>query len=679
MTEVRRYLATDIGGTFTDLAAWDETTGALTVQKSPTSKDFSQGVLDAIDFASVPVAEIDQFRHGSTIAINAVLEGTGAKTALVTTAGFADVLQAGRGNRPNPFVLNAPGHRVLVPTEDRFEVDERILADGSVHRPLDPGSLRACLEQLRGTTFDAVVVCLLHSYANPVHEERVRAALEEAFPNAYVVTSHEVCKEAREFERTSTAVVHAYIGPIVRSYLHILETGLEQRGNTSDMLLMQSNCGLMRRDIAVRRPAAMMESGPASGVMGTIQLARELGIERCVAFDMGGTTAKASLVEDHRPSFLDVYYIGGYESGLPLLAPVVDIHEVGAGGGSIAWLDDVGALHVGPRSAGSDPGPICYGLGGKHPTVCDADLVLGRLHPGDTLGGSIALDAEAARKGIEEEVAFPLGLRWERAAEGIITIANALMAQAVRKVSIERGRDPRDFVLVAYGGAGPMHAVDVARELGIRRVVVPPVPGVFSSLGMLFSPLRADRSRSIRGFLSPSQVPRLRQEAENLLDQLRCELPGPDGSGREGTWLSMRYLGQEHARRIEVTDWNTATLRAGFEEVYLGRYEYILSDTEVEVTTVGAWREVPQPRPTWTSTVERGGELRWLRGSEHRIRFPSTGWLTAEARWRPGFEPGEEIRGPALIVESTSTTVLGPQDRAQVGDLGELAIDVGEA
>ena len=674
---VTLHIATDIGGTFTDLAAWDSESGVLVAAKTPTSRDFTRGTLDAIDTAGVDVAHATQFRHGSTIAINAVLEGTGAKSILVATEGFGDVLELGRGNRPNPFVLNAPGHRVLVPDERRFEVPERVLASGHVHQEVDESALRVLLERLRLVDFEAAAVCFLHSYANPAHETIVAGALREAFPEAYVVASHEVCREAREFERTSTAVVHAYVGPIVRSYLQTLASCLGERGFAARVLLMQSNGGLMSEDDAISRPGLMMESGPASGVMGTAELARALGVERVVAFDMGGTTAKASLVEQHEPSFLRTYYIGGYDSGLPLLAPVIDIHEVGAGGGSIAWLDDAGAIHVGPRSAGSQPGPMCYGMRGSHPTVCDADLVLGRLHPGDTLGGSITLDVEAARSGITGQIAKPLGLSLERAAHGIVTIANTVMAQAVRKVSIERGRDPREFVLVGYGGAGPMHAADIARELGITQVVIPPAAGVFSSLGMLFSPLRTDLNHSVTASLSQTDLQDLEREAASLIERLRREISAESSRASEGVWIAVRYRGQEHSRRINVANWTVDTIRATFEEHYRTRYGYVLSEGELEVTALGAWREVLQDVPSWHAMLPSVPAPAWVGAGSHRTYFPDVGWASAATCWRPSLRTGDKIDGPALIVEPTSTSVLAPNDTAVVGQVGELILRIG--
>lgn len=671
------YVATDIGGTFTDLASWDPVSGRLTVQKTPTTTDFSQGVLHAVDVADVELHDVAQFRHGSTIAINTVLEGTGANTAVVTTDGFADVLEAGRGNRPNPFDLNAEGHRVLVPRSARLEVEERIRAEGQVHHALTPSSVDVCVERLRNIDCDAIAICLLHSYVNAEHEQQLVERLRQAFPDRFVVASHQVCLEAKEFERTSTTVVHSYVGPIVDSYTASLINRLKADGYRHRLLLMQSNGGLMRAERARERPALLMESGPASGVMGTIELARTLELDRAVAFDMGGTTAKASLIEDANPSFLDVYYIGGYDSGLPLLAPVIDIHEVGAGGGSIAWLDAAEAIHVGPRSAGSVPGPICYGKGGDRPTVCDADLILGRLHPGDQLGGDITLDVEAARAGISEQIAEPLGLSLERAALGVVTIANTVMAQAVGKVSIERGHDPRDFALVAYGGAGPMHATDVARELGITTVIIPPVPGVFSSMGMLFSPLRGDRKRTLHAPLDEEGLETLQRHAASLQDDLRAELPDPDSDAREGTWVAFRFAGQEHARRVDIETWDLARITDDFERRYEDRYGYLLPDAAIQATTVGAWREVPQPTPDW-HTDRHAVEPAWLSLDSHRMYFETTGWVEPDVLWRPSFQPGDNFGGPTLIVEPTSTTVLSPDMQVRVGELGELVIDVSE-
>ena len=665
-------VATDIGGTFTDLIAWDPDARRVHVAKVPTSPDYATGVVDVLGTSDVDPGAVGQLRHGSTVAINAVLEERGAPVALVTTEGFADVLAMGRGNRPEPFRLDAPGHRVLVPAEHRLEAAERIRHDGSVERPLE--DVEGLLARLPAAEVDAVAVCLLHSYANPEHERELTARLRRAHPDVFVVASHEVCREAREFERTSTTVLHSYVGPIVTSYLSQLTELLRDQGVAARMLVMQSNGGLMREEDVAKRPALVMESGPASGVMGVAALTGALARPHAIAFDMGGTTAKAALLEDGTPGFLQHYAIGGYEQGLPLLAPVLDIHEVGAGGGSIAWRDAAGALHVGPRSAGSTPGPICYGRGGTVPTVCDADLVLGRLSADDALGGTVTLDLDAAREGIEAHIARPLGATLERAAEGIVEIANTVMAQAIRKVSIERGKDPRAYDLVAYGGAGPMHATDVARMLGIRTVVVPPSPGVFSAFGMLHTPLRTDLNQTVDLPLEQVALDTIAAQARALLGEISA---AEDGPRRQGVWLGLRYEGQEHTQRVTVEDWTHEAILASFEERYRSRYGYVLDDARVEVTTIGVWEEIAELTPPWDKLAPAGAGPAWHDGAAHRLHWPGVGWVDGTKHWRSRLFAGSTVPGPALIVEETSACVLGPDDTATVGELGELRIRIG--
>jgi N-methylhydantoinase A len=668
-------IGTDIGGTFTDVVAWDRTQDRVVVAKAPTTSELADGTLNAIRETRIPPAEIAELRHGSTIAINTVLERSGARVALVTTAGFEDVLAIGRGNRPRPFRLDAIGRYELVPATRRLGVAERTAADGTVIAIPHADQLADLADRLATLDADAIAVCLLHSYANPSNERLVGSAIRDRFPDRSVVVSHEVCQEAREFERTSTTAVHAYVGPRVRSYLQRIESGTETDTNSPSLLVMQSNGGLLSGADVARRPALMMESGPVSGVIGTAALGTAVGSDHLIAFDMGGTTAKASLIDEGEASFLSTYYIGGYEAGLPLLAPVVDIHEIGTGGGSIAWLDDAGALHVGPRSAGSEPGPVCYGRGGQRPTVCDADLVLGRLRPGQELGSGIELDLDAAERVITDQVAGPLEISSDRAAQGIVEIATTAMAQAIRKVSIERGKDPREYSLVAYGGAGPMHASDIARQLGIPNVIIPPSPGVFSALGMLHTPLRSDRSRTVADPLTGAGVHRVRQQADGLHDLIRREVPDAERT-REGNWLGIRYVGQDHWTRVPVTSWETHLLRQAFEAEYRNKYGYLLDERALEVVRLGVWRELSRPTPPWALLTGSGATPPELT-SRQRIFFDGHGWMDAELWWRPELELHQTVSGPALIFEPTSVTVLAPTDSASVGKIRELVLKIG--
>src|SRR5574341_2037538 len=485
-------IAVDIGGTFTDLVAVDDDSRVWRSKSLTTPDDLARGIDDCLRAANLNVAAASFFVHGSTVTINAVLERKGARTGLITTKGFRDVYEIGRGHRPESYNLFFKRPVPLVPRDLRLEVEERLYATGEVLKPLDEQSADATIGALKAAGVESVAVCLLHAYANPVHERRLGELLRQRFAGAYVSLSHEILREFREYERTSTTVLNAYVGPLVSRYLVSLEKLLGEGGFKGTFRVMQSNGGLMSAETAKKMPVTMMESGPVAGVIATANLGESLNCRHIISFDMGGTTAKASLIKDFHPEVTSSYYVGGYVSGHPMMLPVVDIVEVGNGGGSIAWIDPAGGLKVGPQSAGAAPGPACYGRGGAEPTVTDADLVAGRIDPEYFLGSGIRLQRDKAAQAITEKIARPLGLSLEEAALGILTIANFNMSLAVRAVSVEKGYDPRDCVLVPSGGGGALHAIAIARELSVPRVIIPPMPAHFSALGMLLADLKHD-------------------------------------------------------------------------------------------------------------------------------------------------------------------------------------------
>src|SRR5262250_2803160 len=487
----------DIGGTFTDLIGFDEKTNAFIKAKSLTTPaELVQGIIECLNKSGIKADGIDELIHGSTIAINTLIERNGAKTGLVVTRGTRDVYIIGRGNRPEAYNLLFHKHRPLVSRQLTREVEERVLPSGEVHARLDRASLKEACQVLKDEGVDAVAVCFLHSYVNPEHERAAGEALRAALPDAYLSLSHDILREYREFERMSTTVVNAYIGPKVGGYVSSLKSSLGDIGFRGDLSIMRSNGGVMTPEVAAERPVAMMESGPVGGIIASARVGAKLGLPDVISFDMGGTTAKASLVRGGEPTLAPGYYVGGYAGGHPVMLPMIDVVEVGAGGGSIAWIDEIGALKVGPQSAGADPGPICYRGGGSEPTITDANVLLGRLDPDNFLGGEMKLDADGARRGIEEKIAAPLKLDAIAAAQAIVEIAIAKMSLAVREVSVAKGYDPRDFALVASGGAGPLHVVAIARELYIPKVVVPLFPSHFSALGMLLADERHDFIRT---------------------------------------------------------------------------------------------------------------------------------------------------------------------------------------
>ncbi len=624
------------------------------------------------------------FLHGSTIAVNTILERTGARTALVTTEGFRDVYEIGRINRPDSYNLYFQKHEPLVERALRFEVSERVLADGEVLVPLDEAAVEALGDRLARLGIEATAILFLHCYKNAAHEARAKAILERQCPEMFVSASHELSQEYREFERCSTVVANAYIGPRVRRYLGEIDEHLRSAGFRGSFLVVQSTGGLYEASQARSSCVRMLESGPAAGVIGTQALCRALGLGNAIAFDMGGTTAKAGVIYQGEALTTGAALLGGYEKALPVQIAMMHISEVGTGGGSIARVEE-GALRVGPQSAGAQPGPACYSLGGNEPTVTDANLVLGRLHADRFLGGEMRLDIAAAEATLRANVAEPLGLDVTAAADGILRIAATAMSYAVKGVTTERGLDVGDFALVAYGGAGPLHAVDIARELGIRAVIIPDAPGVFSAIGMLFADLRYDFVRT--------WVVRLDQAPFDELERIYGELEGEGRRAIASTSVTphavtvkraadMRYVGQEHAVTVDLPlELFAANDRAGikrhFDAMHELRYGTCAPDERAEIvslrTTVTGVMEKP-PRPTikaGDTQPPAGASTGW-----RPVYFGEAGFVDTATYARAALLAGNRIEGPALVEEHASTTVLAPGDTLEVDTLGNLVIAV---
>jgi N-methylhydantoinase A len=676
-------IAVDIGGTFTDLLAFDEKTGRIHQAKClSTPPDFATGVLDGVRKAALDLAQVESFVHGSTVAINTAIERTGARTALIVTRGTRDVYQIARGNRPESYNILFQRAEPLASPSLTFEVNQRTTAWGEALVPFDEAQAREVARQVMARNVDAIAICFLHSYQDPSDEIRMRDILRELDGSKFITMSHEIVRKSGEYERTSTTVLNAYIGPRTSKYVSNLETLLGRDGFGGRLLIMQSNGGLMSADSAKRVPVAMMESGPVGGVIAAAQISTSLGYENSIAFDMGGTTAKTSLVHGREPSVAEGYYIGGYADGHPAMMPVVDIVEVGTGGGSIAWIDEVGALKVGPQSAGAAPGPICYRRGGTKTTATDANVILGRIGVDSFLGGEMALDRDAA-VAAAAELGKPLNLDAVATALSIVQIAVAKMSLAVRGVSVERGFDPRDFVMVGMGGAGPIHAVAIARQLHIPTVIIPVLPSHFSAFGMLLSDIRHDYVRTYLSPLAKLDFGRLRKIFAEMVGEGERMLAGERVAADAMTfqrYLDLRYEGQEFAIKVPVSDEEIAaadlqTIRKRFDSIHDRSFGHAAPNEALEMVNVrlsarGIRQKLQRPAvPVGGKPVPRTSRKVCLESAERFEDCPVYARETLAA--------GAAIAGPALIEEYGSTTVMFASDRAVVSETGEIIIEVG--
>ncbi len=680
-------LAADIGGTFTDVASFDEATGRLAFGKAlSTPHHLVEGISAGVAKAGTSYAAASLFLHGSTIAINTILERTGAKTALIITEGFRDIYEIGRINRPDAYNLFFKKHVPLVERALRFEAHERMLASGDVDIPLDETELKQLGARLARDGVEAVAILFLNCYRNADHEARAKALIETNHKEMFVSASHELSQEYREFERCSTVVANAYIGPKVRGYLGEIDTRIREAGFAGSFLVVQSTGGLYETEQAKTHCIRMLESGPAAGVIGTRALCHALKIDNAIAFDMGGTTAKAGVIYKGEPLTTGAALIGGYERALPIQIAMMDIFEVGTGGGSIARVEQ-GALHVGPQSAGAQPGPACYGLGGTEATVTDANLVLGRIGADRFLGGEMRLDVAAAESALKTHVARPLGMNVTDAADGILRIASTAMSYAVKAVTTERGLDAGDFVLFAYGGAGPLHAVAVAREIGIRRVIIPNAPGVFSAFGMLFSDLRYDFVRTAPSRLDEARFADIERICGELEAQGKAAIAATSITPREVTIqraADMRYVGQEHAVTVDLpmrvfAKEDRAAIKRHFDDMHALRYGTSAPNEPAEIVSLRSTVTGIMKKPT-LAKIARGGAAPPKEASTGRrpVYFQGRGFVPTPTYARAALLGGNRIKGPALIEEHASTTVLMPGDTIEVDPFGNLAIAVGK-
>ena len=688
-------IGVDIGGTFTDLVWVDEATGSARVGKLLTTpKDPSQaveeGVVSLLHEAEATAAAVRALIHGTTLATNALIERKGARVGLLATAGFRDAVEIGREGRYDMYDLFIDPPVPLVPRQLRIEVSERVQADGSVLRPLDPAQARAAVAQLGALGVEAIAICLLHAYRNPVHERALAGLCAELLPGVPVSCSSDVVPEIREYERTSTTSANVYVMPMMSRYLDDLERKLQELGIPGRLYVMMSAGGIATPETAKRVPIRLVESGPAAGALAAARMARQVGEERLLSFDMGGTTAKACVIDRGEPQLAREFEVARADrfkkgSGLPIRVPVVELIEIGAGGGSIARVDRMGLLKVGPDSAGADPGPACYGLGGREPTVTDADLLLGYLDAEFFLGGRMRLDVDAARRAVLERVARPMGLELTEAAWGIHRVVNENMASAARVHGIERGKDLRGYPLFAFGGAGPVHAWHVGRILRVPRVLVPYGAGALSAYGLLAAPLAFDFVRTAPQRLASADWALINRLFEEMETEGRRIVRGAGVADRDVTVrrsAEMRYFGQGHEVDVQIPlgplgPASLATITASFEAAYRLLYSRTPQGVPLEALN---WRAVVSgPAPDLlgepaggesagaaSGSSAGGGSAGAISGSpqmksSRKAYFPEIGgYVEIPVYDRYAVGPGSRLAGPAIVEERESTTVVGP-------------------
>ena len=675
-------IATDIGGTFTDIVYIDDD-GSIHVNKSHTTPpNFERGVMDVIQKCSIDPKGVKDLTHGTTVVINALTERKGAKTGLITTRGFRDILEIGRGNRPDLFNFNFKKPEPFVPRYLRLEVSQRMDYLGNETEPLNEDDVRACVEKFKAEGVEAIAVVYLHSYVNPAHELRTKELIRELWPQVMVTASCEVSKEWREYERESTAVLNSYVMPTAKAYVDKLYQELEKTGLTAPKYIMQSNGGTTTFENAKETPINMVESGPVAGIFGAAMLGKMLGEDKVIAFDIGGTTAKCSLVDGGEVKTSTEYKIEKTDRwpGYPIRVPVVDIVEIGNGGGSIAWIDHTNSLRVGPQSAGALPGPVAYGKGGTQPTTTDANLVIGRLTEKNF---DMEVDMDKVRAAIREQIGDPFGLSVEEAALGVIRVANSNMLNALKLVSVRKGYDPRDFALVAFGGGGPMHAAALAKELNIGKVIIPNAASVFSAWGMLMTDLRSD---DIQTFFAPLENPdyaAINQEWRKLEKKALFENAAKGVKGENVYfmhYLDMRYQGQDHTVKVRVPNddlcpENLAQFVEAFHKEHFQNYSFRLDDSPVEIINMhlasfGRIEKTPikelEPKPY--SLEQCVKEVR-------PVIFEGAGKVDTQIYDREKLSPGMTVEGPAIIEEVSASSVVYPGMRASIDSYGDIIIE----
>ena len=675
-------IGVDIGGTFTDVALLDDARGRLCLFKLPTTPgDPSVAALEGLEAilaaAGARAADVTSVGHGTTVGTNAILEGRTARVGLLTTAGFRDLLDIARQRRPKTYDMTVDRARPLVLRRHRHELVERMRYDGTVATPLDLGPLPGIVGALAAEEVEAIAVCFLHAYANPAHEREVERALVAAGSRLAISLSSEVAPEFREYERFSTTVINAALVPVMRAYLRNFESRVRDVGIAGTTYLSQSSGGVMTLEAGGKLPAATLFSGPAAGVTGAIAVARQAGFEDLLTFDMGGTSTDVCLVRGGEAVIANQRSVEGH----PVRTAAVDVHSVGAGGGSAASLDAGGFLRVGPRSVGAVPGPVCYGRGGTIPAVTDANLILGRLGPGGLLGGRVPLYPDRAAEAIAAAVGAAKRVSAVEAARGVIEVVNSNMVRALRGVSVERGWDPRDFTLVAFGGAGPLHGCDLAQELGVRRVLVPSAPGILCAMGLLVADLRSDASRTYlrsAGGVSGAEMTGWFEDVRGQAERAMAVAKGTEVQLLR--WLDMRYAGQNYELRVPVptdalSDDDVARVVKSFHESHRRRHGYEAPEADVQIVNVRvALRVPPAPlpavsRPEATTAPSPAGT--------RDVFFAEGGRFVATPVYeRAALPVGFELAGPLVVEQMDSTVIVPPGVRGTVDDWGNVVLEL---
>jgi N-methylhydantoinase A len=677
-------VATDIGGTFTDLVYVDDS-GKVGVAKSHTTPpSFEKGVIDVIEKSGIDQKAIKTFIHGTTVIINALTERKGVKTGLITTKGFRDVLEIARGNRPDLFNVRYEKPGPFVDRYLRQEVEERMDYKGEVITPLDKEQVKEVVASFKQEGVEAIAVSFLHSYKNSEHEIQTVELIKEIWPEVAVTASHEVTKEWREYERTSTTVLNSYVKPVAASYVDRLNKKLLENEANSHNYIMQSNGGTTTFGQAKEIPINMVESGPVAGIYGAAVLGEMIGEENIIAFDIGGTTAKCSLINKGKVKVSTDYYIEKNErsAGYPIKVPVVDIVEIGNGGGSIAWIDEGGSLKVGPQSAGALPGPVAYGQGGTEPTTTDANLVTGRLSP-ENFDYEVNLDS--VKNAIIAKVSKQYNLSAEEGALGIIRIANSNMLNALKLISVRKGYNPREFTLVAFGGGGSMHAPALAKELGVKKVVVPVASSVFSAWGMLMTDLRHDYIQTFIKRLNKIDVKQLNKEWTKLESKATAQYQD-EGVKADRVMFSrfadMRYLGQEHTVKVpipegELTEDTIKEVVHRFHDLHEKNYTFKLEESPTEIVNLHLTAFGTVDKPELQKLEESDESVESAVKEMRNVFYEEIGWTETNVYHRNLLAPDMEVQGPAIVEETSATTVLYPGQTLKVDQYGNLIIDTG--